>query len=190
MKIFQQPILLASQSPRRKYLMEAAGFQIRVQAIETDEQFPETMPVETVAGFLAQQKAEAAQHLLQPGEVLLAADTVVILNNRIYGKPTDRADAQRILSELSGSMHRVITGVCLLKPEKIRVFSSEARVYFSSLTDEEIRYYVDACEPFDKAGAYGIQEWIGLCKIEKIEGTYSNIMGLPMDSVYSELLNF
>jgi septum formation protein len=190
MIILQQPILLASNSPRRRMLLESAGFNIRVQAVETDEQFPPTLPLDEVAGYLARLKAEASQHLLQPGEILLAADTVVIANQQIYGKPTDEADACRILRELSGQMHRVITGVCLHKPGKTKVFSAEAKVYFSDMTDEEIAFYVQQYGPYDKAGAYAIQEWVGLCKIHHIEGTYSNIMGLPVDAVYRELLNF
>ena len=129
-------------------------------------------------------------HALQGNGVLLGADSVVILDGVIYEKPKDRSDAQRILRELSGRKHTVITGVCLANERQERVFSGISRVHFDRLSDEEIDFYVDKYQPYDKAGAYAIQEWIGLCKINKIEGTYANIMGLPVDLVYQELQHF
>ncbi|NBC08967.1 MAG: septum formation inhibitor Maf, partial [Bacteroidetes bacterium] len=131
--------------------------------------------------------AAAAAGLIGEGEVLLTADSVVILNGKIYEKPQGRADAQRILRELSGQKHRVITGVCLMDKAGKRIFSGISDVQFDVLTEEEIDHYVDTYRPYDKAGSYAIQEWIGLCKISKIEGTYANIMGLPVDLVYREL---
>lgn len=162
-----------------------------VKTMEVDESYPPTMPVDDVAAFLARKKALAARDLLSDKrEVLLTADSVVILKDTIYGKPSDAEDARHILKQLSGRMHRVITGVCLLGRGKEKVFSSVSNVYMEELSDAEIKYYIDTFQPFDKAGAYAIQEWIGLCKISKIEGTYSNIMGLPVEQVYRELLEF
>jgi septum formation protein len=183
-------IILASASPRRSQLLGEAGFSFVVKATHVDEDFPETMPVDEVAPFLAEKKAEAARDFIENDEIVLAADSVVILGNTIFGKPTDRADAQYILSQLSGNMHRVITGVCLLSKGRKKVFAAEARVYFDTLSPAEIDFYIDQYQPYDKAGAYAIQEWIGLCKIQKIEGTFSNIMGLPMNEVYRELEGF
>ena len=190
MDILRKKLILASQSPRRRQLLEQAGFTFEVKTKPIDESFPEDMPVDEVAGYLARRKAHAAREFITGEEILLTADSVVILGDAIYNKPEDAADARRILRALSGRVHRVITGVCLLSRDKERVFSGESRVHFAELTDEEIDYYIRTCRPFDKAGAYAIQEWIGLCKIDRIEGTYSNIMGLPVDLVYRELVNF
>ncbi|MCB0551333.1 MAG: septum formation protein Maf [Phaeodactylibacter sp.] len=187
MNILKKKIILASQSPRRRQLLEQAGFTFEVKAIPIDESFPPDMPVDEVAPYLAQRKAHAARELITGDEVLLTADSVVILGDSIYNKPEDVEDARRILRALSGQVHRVITGVCLLSGDKERVFAGESRVHFAELTEEEIDYYIRTCQPFDKAGAYAIQEWIGLCKIDRIEGTYANIMGLPVDLVYREM---
>ena len=190
MDILNKKIILASQSPRRRQLLEQAGFTFEIKTKPIDESFPADMPVNDVAPFLARQKAHAAREFLTGDEVLLTADSVVILGDTIYNKPEDAEDARRILRALSGQVHRVITGVCLLSKEKERVFSGESRVHFAELSDDEIDYYIRTCQPFDKAGAYAIQEWIGLCKIDRIEGTYANIMGLPVDLVYREMGNF
>ena len=187
MKVLQQKIILASKSPRRRQLLEQAGFHFEVKTQDTPEDYPDTLPAEQVAPYLAEKKAAAAAGLIGEGEVLLTADSVVILNGKIYEKPQDRADAQRILRELSGQKHRVVTGVCLMNEVDKRVFSGVSDVQFDVLTDEEINHYIDTYQPYDKAGSYAIQEWIGLCKISKIEGTYANIMGLPVDLVYREL---
>lgn len=191
MEIFEKKIILASKSPRRSQLLQQAGFQIEIRAREVDEDYPAEIPTDEVAPFLAEKKALACADFLQhEDEILLSADSVVILDDKIYGKPTDYEDAVQILTELSGRVHRVITGVCLLSKTKKKVFSEVAHVHFNPLTEAEIRYYIDRCQPFDKAGAYAIQDWIGLCKISKIEGTYTNIMGLPMESVFRELEQF
>jgi septum formation protein len=187
MKVLQQKIILASKSPRRRQLLEQAGFHFEVKTQDTPEDYPDTLPAEQVAPYLAEKKAAAAAGLIGEGEVLLTADSVVILNGKIYEKPQDRADAQRILRELSGQKHRVVTGVCLMNEVGKRVFSGVSDVQFDVLTDEEINHYIDTYQPYDKAGSYAIQEWIGLCKISKIEGTYANVMGLPVDLVYREL---
>lgn len=183
-------IVLASQSPRRKQLLEDAGFSICVRPTDVEESFPEHMPVREVPEYLAHKKAMAAKAALATNEIVIASDCVVILDGVIYNKPADHADAVSILKKLSGKMHEVITGVCIMDHEKTSIFSGVSKVFFSELSDEEIEYYIEKYQPYDKAGAYAIQEWIGLCKIKKIEGTYANIMGLPMDLVYEHLQEF
>lgn len=184
-------LILASQSPRRSHLLEMAGIPFEVKTMPIDEVFPADMDADEVAPYLAHQKALAAQPLLEgPADVLLTADSVVILDGLIYGKPADYADAVRILSELSGRVHRVITGVCLMSSTQTRVFSEVSEVHFDPLSRAEIDYYIERCQPYDKAGAYAVQEWIGLCKISRIDGSYSNIMGLPVRRVFQELQDF
>lgn len=191
MQILQHKIILASKSPRRRHLLEKAGFQFEVRTREVEETFPPELPVEEVAAYLAMKKAEAVRDFLTGGdEIILTADSVVILNGKFYGKAENLADAAQMLRELSGNVHEVITGVCLLSAQKEVVFSGVSRVYFAELSEEEIQYYVNNYEVLDKAGSYAIQEWIGLCLIEKIEGSYSNIMGLPMELVYQHLKEF
>lgn len=190
MQTLELPIILVSKSPRRRQLLEQAGFQFTIKPQDVPEDYPDDMPVEDVAPFLAQKKVRASMHALEGKGVLLGADSVVILDGVIYEKPKDQADAQRILRQLSGREHTVITGVCLANAEQERTFSGVSRVHFDKLSDEEIDFYIDKYQPYDKAGAYAIQEWIGLCKINKIEGTYANIMGLPVDLVYQELQHF
>lgn len=190
MDTLRKQLILASASPRRAQLLRQAGFSFEQRPTHVPEDYPDDLPVEDIASFLAQRKARAAREFISGEEIVLAADSVVILNGTSYEKPTDHADAKRILRALSGNMHTVITGVCMLNAVKEVVFQGESRVYFKSLTDAEIEYYISTCAPFDKAGAYAIQEWIGLCKIERIEGTYANIMGLPVDMVYEALQTF
>lgn len=191
MKIFDKKIILASKSPRRSQLLTQAGFLFTVKTKEVEEDFPADMPADDVAPYLAEKKALACADFLETeDEILLSADSVVILDEKIYGKPVDFEDAAQILRELSGRVHRVITGVCFLSKTKKRVFSEVAHVHFQPLSEEEIKFYVEAYQPYDKAGAYAVQEWIGLCKVSKIEGTFSNIMGLPMESVFRELEAF
>ena len=183
-------LILASKSPRRKQLLEMAGIPFTIQTKEVEEDYPADLPVMEVAPFLARKKARACADFIKDEAIVLSADSVVIQGQTIYGKPVDKKDAQRILRSLSGQMHTVVTGVCLLSKEKEKVFAGHSKVYFDKLTEEEIEFYIDNYQPFDKAGAYAIQEWIGLCKINKIEGTYANIMGLPVDMVYKELQEF
>lgn len=184
-------IILASKSPRRAQLLREAGLEYIVKSMDVDEDFPADMPVDLVAPHLAQRKARAAQAFLETkNDVILAADSTVILDQTIFNKPVDYDDAVRMLRQLSGRRHRVVTGCCLLSLHKETVFSGVSQVEFAPLTEEEIRYYIDHYQPFDKAGAYGIQEWIGLCKITGIEGSYANIVGLPVELVYKELRGF
>ena len=185
--MFNSKILLASKSPRRSQLLREAGFNFRVATKEVEENYPADMPVEQVPEFLACKKANAAISLLESGEVILTADTVVVLGNTILGKPTDAADARQMLRSLSGITHIVITGVCLKNKEKQHSFIKESTVHLFDLSDEEIDFYIENYKPFDKAGAYGIQEWLGHCKIKKIEGSYPNVMGLPVAMVYAAL---
>lgn len=185
------PIILASKSPRRSHLLTEAGINFRVQPLELEEDYPPDLPVRDVARYIAEKKGEAARNLLTTDEeVVLTADSVVILDNQIFEKPADYTEAVKMLHQLSGRTHLVMTGVCLISKAKKVLTQGESIVHFHPLTDDEIDYYVRTFRPYDKAGGYGIQEWIGLCKIAKIEGTYSNIMGLPVDIVYSALQEF
>lgn len=192
LEVLQRPIILGSQSPRRHQLLTAAGFtNIQVHPLDVDESFPADLAVELVAPYLAEKKAAAGQSLLtNPAAVLLTADSVVILHQQIYNKPADAAEARAMLNALSGQRHQVVTGVSLLSQTKQQVFAESAYVQFGVLTPAEIDYYIHTYQPFDKAGSYAIQEWIGLCKIAQIEGTFANIMGLPVNRVYAELLTF
>lgn len=186
----QRPIILASKSPRRSQLLREAGIHFSVQAFDVDESFPADMPAEQVAPWLAQRKAEAAAHLIRHDEIILTADSVVILDGQIFNKPSDYAEAFGMIRALSGRQHTVVTGVCLLSKEKEVVLAGVTKVWFSELSDEEIDYYIRNYEPYDKAGSYGAQDWIGHCKITRIEGTFQNVMGLPVDLVYAALQEF
>lgn len=184
-------LILASNSPRRKELLSGIDVQYEIRTLpDIDESYPETLPHEEVAGYLAQKKASAYITTLKEGELLITADTIVLLNGLILGKPVDKKDAKRMLRLLSGETHRVVTGVCLTSTAKQVCFSDKAFVTFSQLTDNEIDYYVEKYNPLDKAGAYGVQEWIGYVGVERIEGSYFNVMGLPICKVYKELKRF
>lgn len=186
----KRPLILVSKSPRRRQLLQEAGFTFTVQGLEVDESFLPDMPVEEVAEHLARRKAHAGRYLIAQDEILLSADSVVIKEGCIYNKPEGYEKACSMLRQLSGARHTVITGVCLLSAERESSFSERAEVFFEPLTDEEIDFYIRHYQPFDKAGAYGVQEWIGLCKIRRIEGSYANVMGLPVHRVYAELKSF
>lgn len=179
-------LILASNSPRRKQLLTDAGFEFSVEVLTTDETYPETLPAGEVAAFISRQKAEMFRGLY-PASLVLTADTVVVAENHILAKPADAADAFRMLKILSGKSHTVVTAVSILSENIIQTVSDEAKVYFRELEDLEISYYIEHYKPFDKAGSYGIQEWIGMTGIEKIEGSFYTIMGLPVHKVY-ELL--
>lgn len=183
-------LILASKSPRRKELLERANIPFTIRTLDVEEIYPDTLPKNEVAEYLAVLKAEAGRPNMADHEIILGADSIVILNDTIYGKPKDAEDARHILRQLSGKTHEVITGVCLLSKNKKVSFSAVSKVWMEELSEAEIQYYVEKFQPFDKAGAYAIQEWIGLCKISKIEGTYSNIMGLPTEMVYRALGDF
>lgn len=185
-----RPLILASKSPRRSQLLREAGFNFVVHGLDVDESFPPEMPVEEVAVYLARRKALAGRHLIKDREIVLSADSVVILGQQIFNKPEDYDEAFHMIRQLSGRQHTVITGVCLLGAELERSFSDRTEVLFDELSDDEIDYYIRLHKPFDKAGAYGVQEWIGHCKITRIEGTYTNVMGLPVHRIYQELRHF
>jgi septum formation protein len=186
---FKRPLILASSSPRRQYLMREAGFTFRVETPDVEEDFPADMPVKQVPRYLAEKKARVFENRITD-EVVMTADTVVILGDRILNKPQHRAEAIGMLKSLSGHTHTVITAVCLLSRDKIDCFEDHTEVTFKKLSREEIEYYVDNFKPFDKAGAYGAQDWIGLVAIEKIEGSYFTVMGLPIHRVYDHLNRF
>jgi septum formation protein len=184
-----RPLVLASGSPRRRQLLEQAGYTFTVRSYETDEQFAPDMAPEKVASFLAAKKASYFREGIGD-EIIITADTVVILDNQVLNKPVDSADAVRMLETLSGRTHTVMTGVCILSREKERLFDDTTLVTFRKLTRAEIEYYVKHYRPFDKAGAYGAQDWIGLTGVEKISGSYFNVMGLPVHRVYENLLEW
>src|SRR5438552_1926207 len=182
-----QKIILASQSPRRKQLLEWAEIEFEIKVSAADETYPEHLPVEEVPVFIARNKAKAVQQKCKSNSVILAADTIVVLNNEIINKPSDRDHAIKILRSLSGKTHEVITGVVLLHNEREISFADVTQVTFHDLTDEQIIFYVDKYKPYDKAGAYAIQEWIGVAGIKSINGDFYNVMGLPVSRVVKEL---
>lgn len=184
-------LVLASQSPRRKFLLNEIGLKFEVIVPQVDEIYPENMAQSEVPSFLASMKAEALKsELSKPQTILIAADTIVVLNNTIIGKPLDRSDAYKMLKELSGNCHQVLTGVCVKSAHKSTIFTVNSKVWFRELSDCEIDYYIDTYKPYDKAGAYGIQEWIGYIGIERIDGSFHNVMGLPIARLFSVLKSF
>ncbi|NQU79969.1 MAG: septum formation protein Maf [Bacteroidetes bacterium] len=184
-------ILLASKSPRRHYLLKELGIDFEpVDNFQDDESYPEEMPIEDIPVFLAKKKANNINELLDENSILITADTIVWCNNSVLNKPDSYDEAYQMLNSLSGNKHTVITGVCLRSAEKETTFIATTDVFFTKLSDSEIDYYLRKFKPFDKAGAYGIQEWIGYIGIEKIEGSYYNVMGLPIQKVYKELKKF
>lgn len=184
-------LILASQSPRRRQLLTDAGFAYRMaERFECEERYPDTLAAEQVAPYLSRLKSEAYPRALAPHEILLTADTVVVAAGQVLGKPADRDEAIRMLRLLSGRAHEVVTGVTLRTAARSRCFAAHSSVRFRPLTYEEIVYYVDRYRPLDKAGSYGIQEWIGYVGIEGIEGSFYNVMGLPVQRLYCELESF
>jgi len=184
-------IILASNSPRRQQLLYEMGIHFEVRVKPVNEVFPENLSNEEVAIFLCELKANAfVEDEFKDDELLITADTIVCLGDEILNKPNDRPHAIEMLTKLSGKMHEVITGVCLRSKEKMKSFSVSTNVYFRELSMNEIEYYVDAFHPFDKAGSYGIQEWIGFVGITKIEGSYFNVVGFPTEKIFEALKNF
>jgi septum formation protein len=183
-------IILASQSPRRKQLLEWAEVPFEVFVKETDERFPPGLKPGEVAVYIARNKALAVQQLRNENEIIVAADTIVVLGDNIIGKPVHREDAVSILLALSGEKHRVITGVVIRKGDKEIAFADSTEVEFHNLSVKEIEFYVDKYKPYDKAGAYAIQEWIGVVGIKSINGDFYNVMGLPVSRVVRELKRF
>ncbi len=183
-------IILASQSPRRKQLLEWAEIKFDVIVSDADESFPTNLPIEQVPIHIARHKAMAVKEKSQTTSIIVAADTVVVLDDMIIGKPADRQQAIGILSQLSGKKHLVITGVVILGGEKEISFADTTEVWFHELSLAQIEFYVDKYKPYDKAGAYAIQEWIGVIGIKAIKGDFYNVMGLPVSRVVKELENF
>ena len=180
-------LILASASPRRQQLMKDAGFTFEVRLKNVEEKYPQELHLENVPEYLSKVKASAFREELKADEVLITADTVVCIHDRILGKPADRKEAISMLQELSGNRHLVVTGVSVTNRTEQLSFSSRTDVFFKHLSNEEIEFYVDTYKPFDKAGAYGIQEWIGYIGIERIEGSFYNVMGLPIQKLYETL---
>jgi septum formation protein len=180
-------IILGSGSPRRKELLAALGYNFEVRTKDTDESYPTAMSCEEVPVYLAKQKAAALLPELQEDELLICADTVVILDNQILGKPANKDEASEMLNFLSGKTHKVITGVFIGDSKQEVIFSDTTEVTFNSLSENQINYYIENYQPFDKAGSYGIQEWIGFIGVASITGTYANVMGLPTHEIFAVL---
>ena len=190
-KLVGYRIVLGSKSPRRRQLISDAGIEFELaMEYECDESYPSEMDHTLVPEYLSVKKSQAYPQPLGDRDILITADTVVLLNDKILGKPKDREDAIGILQSLSGNTHRVITGVTLRSADKMESFSVSTDVCFSQLRKQEIEYYVDTYKPFDKAGSYGIQEWIGYIGIESINGSFYNVMGLPIQRLYGVLERF
>jgi septum formation protein len=184
------PLFLASKSPRRQELLRAAGIEFKLIDIDVEEDFPDDMDVEDVPEYLARKKAETAILLIDAESLVLTADSVVIMQDKIFGKPADEAEAIEMISLLAGQHHLVITGVFIGGHNNGVGFSDYTSVWLEPMSREEIVYYVKTSPPLDKAGAYGIQDWIGWAKVSRIEGSYANVMGLPVHQVYETLKNW
>ena len=182
-------VILASNSPRRKELLAGLGVDYEVRTLpDVDESYPETLQGADIPLYIAKEKADAYVAMMQPGELMITADTIVWLDGKVLGKPRDREDALQMLRTMSGRTHEVFTGVCITTTDWQRSFTAQTEVRFATLSEEEIAYYVDNFQPMDKAGAYGVQEWIGFIGVENISGSYYNIMCLPSQKLYRELL--
>ena len=186
----KHPLILASKSPRRQYLLNELGLQFEVRTKEVDESFPANLKAQEIPLYLCKKKADAFNNELNENTIVITADTIVWIDGQVLNKPENFDDAVRMLKLLSGKMHEVYTGVCLRSKEKTKSFYALTKVYFKTLSQEEIEYYINNYNPYDKAGSYGAQEWLGYIAIEKIEGTYFNVMGLPIKELYEELLAF
>lgn len=183
-------IILASKSPRRRDLLKGLDLQFEVITHEVEEVYPDHLSKEEIPVYLAKLKAEPFFQDLDDHTIVVTADTIVWIDGEVLGKPNDKLHAIEMLEKLSGAKHTVVTGVCLTKKDKQTTFFATTAVWFKALTDAEINYYLDHYHPYDKAGSYGVQEWIGYIAIDKIEGSYFNVMGLPVHRLYEELLKF
>lgn len=182
-------VYLASKSPRRSYLLSESGFDVTLLSISVDESYPSHLVNDEIAAYISEKKANACLELLQKDQIGITADTIVSLNGKILEKPENIDDAVLMLNDLGGNVHQVYTGVSIINNKKIDTFVVKSDVFVDSLNSDEIDHYIKEYKPFDKAGSYGIQEWFGWVKISKIEGSYSNIMGLPMREVYNKIKN-
>ncbi len=183
-------IILASGSPRRQQFFKEMDLHYTIRLKEIEEIYPEHLQAEEITNFLAELKASAFENDLKENDVLVTSDTIVWLNGKALGKPKDYDDAFQMLQQLANQTHEVITSVCLKSIDKTDVFHCVTKVTFANLSDEAIRYYLDNYQPFDKAGSYGIQDWIGLVGISKIEGSYTNVVGLPTEMLFQKLMNY
>ena len=183
-------IILASGSPRRQQFFKEMDLHYTIRLKEIEEIYPEHLQAEEITNFLAELKASAFENELKENDVLVTSDTIVWLNGKALGKPKDYDDAFKMLQQLANQTHEVITSVCLKSIDKTEVFHCVTKVTFSNLSDEAIRYYLDNYQAFDKAGSYGIQDWIGLVGISKIEGSYTNVVGLPTEMLFQKLMNY
>ncbi len=184
-------IILASNSPRRKELLAGLDIPFEVKTLpDIDESFPENLSGTEIPAYIAKAKADAYTQFLDKKSLLITADTIVWLNGKVYGKPTDKSDAIYMLKALSGKTHEVITGVSLTTTEKQITFTAVSKVKFATLEEEEILYYIEKYKPYDKAGSYGVQEWIGYIGVESLEGSFYNVMGLPVRMLYQHLKQF
>ena len=183
-------IILASGSPRRQQFFKEMDLHYTIRLKEIEEIYPEHLQAEEITNFLVELKANAFENELKENDVLVTSDTIVWLNGKALGKPKDYDDAFQMLQQLANQTHEVITSVCLKSIDKTEVFHCVTKVTFSNLSDEAIKYYLDSYQPFDKAGSYGIQDWIGLIGISKIEGSYTNVVGLPTEMLFQKLMNY
>lgn len=191
MKITDYKVILASNSPRREELLRGINIDFQVKVLsDIDETYPSDISAKEIAEYVAKKKANSYTNTLKKDELLITADTIVILNDKVLGKPRNKEDAKEMLLSLSGKIHCVISGVCLTSTTKQTSFSVTSDVEFDQLTDKEIDYYIEHYTPFDKAGSYGVQEWIGYIGVKHISGSYYNIMGLPIQRLYKELKRF
>lgn len=186
-KLQNRNIILASGSPRRQDFLRDLGLNFEIRLKELEENYPDHLKAEEIADYLSKLKANAFKNELEPEDILITGDTVVWFQNEILHKPKSPEEAFEMLKKLSGNAHEVISSACITSVQKQAVFHDITKVYFKDLTDEEINYYIEHFQPFDKAGAYGIQEWIGQIGIEKIEGSFYNVMGLPIAKLYQNL---
>lgn len=186
----EKRVILASKSPRRQELLKGLDVDFEIQTKEVDESYPTTMNPETVPTFLAEKKAAAFEDQIEENTIIITSDTIVIQDSNILEKPQSLEEGKKMIGQLADSMHLVVTGVCIQSQSKKEIFSDHTRVHFMPLTEVEIDYYMNKYKPFDKAGSYGVQEWIGYVGIEKLEGSYYNVMGLPVHKVYEALKEF
>lgn len=186
----QYKIVLCSNSPRRKELLKGLGLNFQTRIIDgIDESYDKSLPGEDIAKMISEKKAESYKATMSSDELIITADTIVYVDGEVLGKPQNKIDAARMLKMISGKCHDVITGVCLLTSNKRISFSVKTKVSFAQIADDEISFYIENYKPYDKAGAYGIQEWIGYIGVDSIQGSYFNVMGLPVQKLYSELKN-
>jgi len=190
LKEFPYQIILGSNSPRRKELLKSLGFVFLNKPIDVDESFPIDLVAEEIPLFLAEKKADAYDEDLEDNEILITADTIVWCEGKVFNKPENFAEGKKMLEALSGKMHEVFTAVCLKSGNKQTTFYDVSKVYFKKLKPEEIEYYLINFKPYDKAGGYGVQDWLGYIAIDKIDGSFYNVMGLPVKELYEELIKF